>query len=128
MQLSEAQACEALRAVLAPMGSCAVMQQLFYQRRLPPPSPDAARSGLPPGHAAAPIDLQLARPALRMLSLPEDAEGYAALFGAACLGSPLGGGGALGAAARRWPAVERLRTRVALASALQFEESDEEEE
>jgi len=126
MQLSEAQACEALRAVLAPMASCAVMQQLFYQRRLPP-SPAAARTGLPPGHAAAPIDLQLARPALRTLSLPENAEGYEALFGAACLGSPLGGGGALGAAARRWPAVERLRTRVALASALQFEESDEED-
>ena len=94
--------------------------------------------GIPPGHKAQPVDLEVAAPVLQKLGLPttwEGAcpsaaaryaiapdratclEGYDVVFGRAYLGSPLARG-SLWRAAQAHPEVEALRYEVALASAL----------
>ena len=98
--------------------------------------------GIPPGHKAQPVDLELAAPVLAKLGLPATWEGargarraarpdtrslsaegagYACLFGRAYVGSPLGRG-ALHRAAQASAAVEELRYEVALAAALHSNE------
>ena len=121
--LSREEALLALESVHGQMGRVAVMSDLYYQRRPPYSLAFAPRdedAHLPACLAAQDVDMRLAAPALAALRLPVDESGYRALFGAAYLGCPLGGG-AIGEAAKKHADVERARERVALAAALHYE-------
>ena len=94
--------------------------------------------GIPPGHKAQAVDLEVATPVLQKLGLPPTWDGacsssavrqaiaplthgllpgYDCVFGRVYLGSPLARG-SLWRAAQAHPEVEALRYEVALASAL----------
>lgn len=118
-----------LSAIHAKMGTAVVMEELFFQRRAPyAPLFEAAteENAIVASEAAQQIDLAVAAEALTGKGMAADATTYQMLFGKTYLGSPLSTG-ALAAAAAAWPEVERLRYRVAMASALHYDDYEDEE-
>ena len=121
-----------LKDIHARMGTAKVMEELFFQRR-PPYAPLFPASDEDDAYfadqAAQRVDLAVASEGLAGLGRAEpcNADAYKRLFGTTYLGSPLSTG-EVSQAAAAWPEVEKMRYKVAMASALHYSEEESEEE